>query len=281
MNRFLHGLLYVALMAVSLISIKSMHGVVEVPRFLSSFKSKIARHRLAIVHFVNYDALLEEEKVATAQKTTQQSSQRMTAKERMKIMDDLDMADMKMSRQSKEMLDSLDQMKEAFKDAAESTRYERAGVGFIGVDVTQLPELIKEYDLHQLSTVMIFKDGVPFKDQGEIIKNHELLTTRAKIKNFIDTYCEKLIEDILEQVDMQERERPRTRVTRVYTYPRYSTYYAPGYYGYGYPSWGYGWRYPYWRRYGYWGPAWGGFDYGGYGYRWGARRAGLGIGFGW
>jgi len=302
MNKVIQALWYLGLIVVSIVSAKSLYGIVEVPRFRSSFKNKIAKYELAVVHFVNYDILsqeeMEDQEFATKKSrlddmkkpSVEEVASKMSAADiegmtkHGMTMDNMGMDKKEMPDPSHAdyMLDMLEDMKESFRAAADSTRYERANIGFIGVDLTQIPHLIEEYDLYDVSTLMLFKDGVPFKVKGKVVKTNALLTSRSKVKDFINAHFDTIIADILEDLAEQERQRPQTRVTRVYSYPRrvYRTY--PRHYGYGDPSWGgywrggYGWRYPYWRRYGYWGR-----PYGGFGFGFGGRRGGFGIGFGW
>ena len=166
MNRFIHALLYMGLIVVSIISVRSVHGRVEIPRFHSSFKNLITKHDLAVVHFVNYDVLSQqEEPEEPAKKKVRLDDKKPTAREIMpkKYMDDMDDRQMQEPSEADYMLDALEDMKEAFRAAAKSTRFKRANMVFIGVDVTQIPRLIEEYGLYEVSTLMLFKDGIPFE----------------------------------------------------------------------------------------------------------------------
>ncbi len=286
MNKIIHALLYLGLIVVSIISINSIHGRVKIPQFRSKFKNLIIKNDLAVVHFVNYDVLPhQEEQAAKPKQKTSLDDRTVPVAQEMMHKEDMDDEKMQEPSEADYMLDTLGDMKEAFRAAAKSTRYKRANVVFIGVDVTKIPRLMEEYDLREFSTLMLFKDGIPFEFKAKVVKTHALLTSRSKIKDFIDVHFDDFIADILEDIAEQERRRPRTRVTRVYSYPRRR--YHSGYYGYGhgypYRGYGYGGRY---RRYGGYGYPYGGYGYGGRGYggvgfgHYG-RRGGFHIGIGW
>jgi hypothetical protein len=136
---------------------------------------------------------------------------------------------------------------------------------FIGIDLRAVPDLADDYDIKDLSTIILFKDGKPFKRRGEVVKKTEMMT-QDELEDWIDDYFAEFKSSVATQQS--------TRVVR-YTQPVYTTryvehpyrrYYRPAWRGY------YGYPYSYGRGYG-----WGS----GFGFRMGGRRGGFGFGLGW
>jgi len=254
------------------LGVMSMHAGVYVPKTKSEFENIISQADLAVVHFINYDlidqALAYEKEGDEAKDETSDEAQILSEA-------------LAAEGCSVELLeDQLDEMKDAFKLASNSRRYQEAGVAFVGVDLRDIPAFIKEYELENiLSLVMLFKDGEPFTSRGKLVETNACITSRLKFKQFIDEYFGDYIEDAIAKQESQRQvrvvTRPRTVVQeRIVERPVYRTRYVGGY---RYPYWRrrYWGGYPYWRRRRWgWGPGFGiGFG------RWG-RRGGFGIGFG-
>lgn len=190
--------------------------------------------------------------------------------------------------------DDLDETKQAFVNVANKSRYDQAGIMFVGANVPEITDgefgqaeqdadadtdaeaddLVQE--LEQLgvrtdkSTFILFKNGKPVssKDDKVFVKAGDDLDEQD-IEKFIERHWGKRIDRILER---QKPKRPAgaTVVTQptesvryVRTYPRYRyrPWYGRRYYGWGHRPWGY---------------------YGGFGRRWGrwGRRGGIGFGIG-
>lgn len=199
-------------------------GVVA-PKFEKDFNDLISKSKLAVVHFVDYDLLpVDKEHAAEVH----------------------------------DLMEQLDDLKKDFSDISHDDDF--AGIVFVGVDLKSLPHMVDEYDIKDVSTFMLFKDGRPFKQRREVVKRTGMMT-QDELEDWIDDH----FEDFKPSVRAQQ---PTQQVIR-YAQPTYTTrYYSRPYYG--------GYR-PYWRR-GYYGRPYG---YGsGFGFGIGGRRGGFGFGIG-
>lgn len=227
----------------------------------------------------------------------------------------------------------IQKVKEAFTRLGLKERYEEADVAFIGVNLHRIPELATDFDLklsylgtsankpndigddalvldaiekelnglkdEEKGVFILFKDGKPLKEQGEVVKRVGFIE-KSEIKDFVENYFGKQIDETLKKLTEQNQLRKRVRiaqpqpktVTRYITYEQptaeYEYYPAndyevsyPNYYYSPYPRYSHRYRrgyYP-WNSY-YRSP---GFGFGvGFGRRWGGSFSnGFGIGFGW
>ena len=221
---------YVMLLIVTVLIQNSFARVVA-PKFEQDFKDLIAKSKLAVVHFVNYDLLPEGEKQRA---------------------------------ETDALHEQLDDLKEDFSDVSRDD--DLTGVLFVGVDLRAVPDLVDDYDIKDLSTIILFKDGKPFKRRGVVVKRTGMMT-QDELEDWIEDY----FEDFKPAVATQQA----TQVVR-YAQPVYTTsYYSRPYRRYYRPAWRgyYGYPYGYGRR---------GFGWGsGFGFGIGGRRGGIGFGFGW
>jgi hypothetical protein len=235
----------------------SVNAKLYTPDFERNFFNQIKRHNLVVVHFNPYPEDEENEP-------------------------------------------GLDRMKDGFFALSRRDRYKDADVGFIGVNLEKLPELAIDYDIEvpkvegsqenkktvsdeganeekpvikpsQQATLMLFKDGKPFRVGDKIVKRTGFMT-RTEMEDFIEANFGRFIDKILNEKKESDRQREQVRVVQpvtrtVYRYP-VRTYYSDYYDGY----YGRPWRYGYGPRFGI------GFGFGG---RRGFGRGFGGFGFGW
>jgi len=138
------------------------------PQSAGQFENIVAGNELVVAHFVNYD--MGEQKTDGIQKG------------------------------------DIDDMKDAFRRASDTSRYKKAGVAFVAIDVTRMPELRREYEMSDSSLLILFENGELYGHKKRKGRTTQLLPSVGRIKDFIDTYLEDDIEVILER----EREK-RTR----------------------------------------------------------------------
>jgi len=193
----LNKLLILAL--VSLIGSVSVQAKFYEPAFERSFDKQIKRHDLAVVHFNPYPKSFDEP--------------------------------------------ALDRMIAAFKSLAKRDRYRDADVAFIEVNLEAMPDLADDYDIavpdwqsieesaeealqqdaaqpedfniekSQQSTIMLFKEGKPFKEKGKVI-NRVGFMTKSEIEDFIAVYFASFIDSIIAEQKQEERELEQSRAQR-------------------------------------------------------------------
>ncbi len=195
--------------------------------------------------------------------------------------------------------DALEKMQEIFNAVSKKSEYKRAGLLFIEVNLNDIPSLTEVYNIHDDSTVLLFKNGkvlVDHKSQPISLNNY---ANNEELNRFINERFGVKIQKNREhrkRIARQEIEyrriRPEYRPVRsryydynqpkvyyMYDEPHSYIYYEPYDYWYeypyhpylnrGYPYSGYGYPYGYGYRYGY-----------GYGPGVSVGIDGLGIGFG-
>jgi hypothetical protein len=170
---------------------------------------------------------------------------------------------------------------QAFDRAHKSQRFADAGMHFlrVNVDKPQYKKVADEYNLEQLPTIMLFKDGEPDKVDGEVATLSGF-TSVQEIKSFIEDNFSSDITAAIREIQQTEEPAVRNvtyRVVRERPRPRISFGIGAGYpyndYWYGRP-YGYG---PYYSPY--WGGGWGGYRGWGRG-GWGGYGGGVGFGIG-
>lgn len=189
------------------------------------------------------------------------------------ILDDYDLAVVLFnpfdSDESVERYGDIEQMKSDFIKLSNQDRYQRARVAFVTINTAHDESLAKEFNLDRenVPAILIFKNGEVFKKDGNIVKRSGFLSGQS-MKDFIETYLGKLINDVSPQIQQKIRyvERPRRVVRRYVSSPRY---YYDDYDYYSYPYYG-GWYGRSYYRPGF-----------GVGVGFGGRRGGIGFGFGW
>ena len=197
-----------ALLFVALVSIQTSFAEIETPYFEQDFKDLITKSKLAVVHFTDYDVLpVGEEHAAEAHTLT---------------------------KQLKDLQEDFDEV---------SYNQDFSNVRFIGVGVQAIPGLKDEYDIKDLSTIVLFKDGKPFKRYGEIIK-HKGIISQEVLEDWIETYFGDFI---IKQRVYARNKKPQHRMVN-YTYDPYELhyYYRPFNSVNWYRSY---WQRPYYRTY--------------------------------
>jgi hypothetical protein len=201
----------------------------------------------------------------------------------------------------------LNEMKRAFINLSRDSRYKNADVAFIGINLQKLPELAHEYNIavpdwsaikkeaktegeekalkqitgDQESTILLFKDGEPFKDKGQIAQKTGFMT-ETQLEDFIESHFSNFINEIIAKNKEAQRQREQMRQAHpktVYRYPvgsqpgtrTYRVRYARPYYDYDYYDSG-----PYFGYTPWWGGPW---SWGGPGF--GFSGPGFSFGFGW
>jgi hypothetical protein len=243
----------------------SIQAKLYTPDLERTFQNQIKRHNLAVVHFNPFP-------------------------------------------ENEEYEPGLNEMKKAFINLSRDSRYVNADVAFIGVNLQKLPELAHDYNIampdwsaiekeaktegeekalehltkDQKSTVILFKDGEPFKDNGNIAQKTGFMT-ETQLEDFIESHFSNSINEIIAKNKEAQRQREQMRQAQpaknVYRYrvesqPVTRTYqvrYAQPYYDYDYYDGG-----PYFGYTPWWGGPW---SWGGPGF--GFSGPGFSFGFGW
>lgn len=272
MKRFMHALLYIGLGVLCFMSLKSMYGVVEKPFLYKDFKNILKKHALIVVYFANTKSIeenLPKKRVVALKNNALALSQARS---------------------------QIDSMQKTLSIVSTDKKYERAHVVFIHIDVNRMPGVIQDYSLVAPSTLMLFKDGVPYEKQGIVAKTERILLNYVEIKKFIDSYFGPYIAEIIDYVDDQRShpiKPPRSMryaaevcsnsmiqdtgcsassnydyysvddisscgACRYYESPMELLFSGPPCDIFHYEEYLYDWHYPYYRRYyGYWGPSYG------------------------
>jgi thiol-disulfide isomerase/thioredoxin len=238
--KYNYGLLFVIVVIV-----QTSFADVQTPRSEQAFKDVLAQSKLSVVHFVDYDALpIGKEHAIEAHALTEQ----------------------------------IKDLQEDFDEVSYNDDF--SNVQFIGVGVQAIPSLRDEYNIKDLSTIILFKDGQPLKRYGEVIKRAGIVSQEL-LEDWIETY----FGDYITKLRVYARnEKPQSRVVN-YTYDPYELhyYYRPFDTTTWYRSY---WERPYYRTYRgrlyYW--RHNGYGHGastGEGIGIGGHRGGVGYGFGW
>ncbi len=281
----------------ALVSGTTVHAKFYAPDFERSFQNQLKRHDLTVVHFNPFPEDEEDEPELDQMK---EAFVDLSKSDRYK---DADVAFIGVNlHKLPDLADDFDievpdwaaieEAEAAAEEAgAEQEEAEESGAPPADQDAEDQDgqeddeddiEITKE----QESTIILFKEGKPFKEKGKIVKRTGFMTER-QIKDFIEVHFGSIIDNLLSSKETEEREREKVREARpatkrtVYRYPagqkpgtrRYRVGYTP--------------QRTYVRRvyrrpsYGYYGRPWGGYGWGGYGgYGWGRPGFGIGFGFG-
>ena len=128
------------------------------------------------------------------------------------------------------------------------TKYLKKDVSFYIVELTKkfAEDFIKTYDLKDIPTAIIFKDGAVVKaakDDKAVLTKFD---SKADLLEFIDDYIGSDLDDIIEKKEEQERLDKEARIARDNaTAAAINASWGWGPY---YDYWGWGWHRPYYRR---------------------------------
>lgn len=233
-----------AMLFVGMIIVQTNYAHVETPDFEKEFNDLISKSNLAVVHFVNYDVIPVGKEHAT---------------------------------EARALTEQINDLKEDFADVSDDNEF--VDVAFIAVDLRAIPDLADDYGIKDLSTIILFKDGKPFKRAGEVVKRTGIMSQED-----LEYWILQYFEDFITKLRVYARnKRPIHKMTN-YTYNPYELhyYYRPFSSTNWYRSY---WQRPYYQKYRgrpyYW-------RHNGYGHGMASEgigmyghRGGIGYGFGW
>ncbi len=159
----------------------------------------------------------------------------------------------KETKRDPEMRRNIKDLEYMFRSASKKPLYREARVQFLQVNIAKrkLDLLAQSFNVTQMPTFMLFKNGIPYKSDGAIVQLKGTVK-REQLIAFIDEHFEERIDEIMKDIVEYRKQRAQVRRYRYYSRPYYSPYfYYRPYYNY--------WYYPY--RHGYY-PYGFGFNFG-------------------
>lgn len=156
-------------------------------------------------------------------------------------------------KDDKDWHENIKMLLKEYKMVSDSPFYRGSRLRFIAVDIGKkgINDLEDEFGIRTVPSFVLFKSGIPVRNDANQIVVLSGFATQERIKEFIQKY---LREDLEEQFRLEAERREELR----------DSYQGSLYFGVGYPYgyWGpyspyYGWGYPYGYYGGYYGPGFG------------------------